>query len=257
MPSPTDITAGQWRSYQEDGLVRLPGAISADTAGEMTDRLWAFLASKHDFHRDRPETWTTASPYQFQALTKSGAFAAMAVPLVHQAIDRLLGVGKWLEPDHWGQPLVSAPRPLQGGWQVPHQTWHLDHAPGLPGYARLFVILDDLRPQGGGTACVRGSHRLVGALAEDGVLALKSAEVKARLNAHPWFAALWAKTPTEARAQLINQGAVINGVPVAAAEMTGGPGDVILMHPYMLHAKAANVLDRPRLMLTQWVYAAA
>lgn len=245
-----------WRGYEADGILRLRSAIAADAVALMADRLWAFLGSERGFHRDRPATWTTESPYQFQALTRSGAFAAMAAPLVRQAIDHLLGAGMWSEPDYWGQPLVSAPRPLQGDWQVPHQTWHLDHAPGLPRYARVFAILEELRPQGGGTAYVRGSHRLVSALEEGGSLTLKSAEVKARLAAHPWFAELWAKKPTEGRPRLIGEGAVIDGVPVAAAEMTGGPGDVILMHPYLLHAKAANALNRPRLMLTQWIYAA-
>jgi hypothetical protein len=36
--------------------------------------------------------------------------------------------------------------------------------------------------------------------------------------------------------------------------MLGEPGDVILMHPLMLHAPMPNVLATPRMMLTQFVY---
>ena len=37
------------------------------------------------------------------------------------------------------------------------------------------------------------------------------------------------------------------------AEMTGDPGDVWLMHPNAVHAGAPNVLEAPRLVLTQFV----
>ena len=36
-------------------------------------------------------------------------------------------------------------------------------------------------------------------------------------------------------------------------EMTGEPGDLIVMHPATLHGAAHNALDRPRLMLTEWI----
>ena len=42
-------------------------------------------------------------------------------------------------------------------------------------------------------------------------------------------------------------------VDLRVSEMTGEPGDVWLMHPDVLHAPAPNVLDAPRLVVTQFV----
>ena len=38
-------------------------------------------------------------------------------------------------------------------------------------------------------------------------------------------------------------------ITVQVDEMTGEPGDLIVMHPVMLHTIAPNSLDRPRMML--------
>ena len=46
----------------------------------------------------------------------------------------------------------------------------------------------------------------------------------------------------------------MDGVPVRVCEMLGEPGDVILMHPLMMHAPTPNVLATPRMMLTQFAY---
>ena len=37
--------------------------------------------------------------------------------------------------------------------------------------------------------------------------------------------------------------------------VTGEPGDVWLMHPWMLHAPSANCSERPRMVLTERVRA--
>lgn len=257
MPSPTAITAEQWRTYEEAGVMRLPGAIPAEAVTEMADRLWTFLAQRHGHHRNRPETWTAEWPAHFQPLERSGAFNAMATPLVRQAIDHLLGEGRWSEPDYWGHPLVTSPIVRSGGWRVPHQHWHIDYVPSAPPVARIFTFLDEVRPEGDGTVYLRGSHRLLAAMAQGGPLTLRSAEVRERLRRHPWFAELWSRTAAPDRTQrLMQEGAVIDGVPVAVTEMSGAPGDVLVMQPLMLHALSPNALDRPRLMLTHSAYAA-
>jgi hypothetical protein len=52
-------------------------------------------------------------------------------------------------------------------------------------------------------------------------------------------------------------GSELDGVQVRVGEMLGEPGDVILMHPLILHAPTPNVLATPRMMLTQFVYGRA
>ena len=49
--------------------------------------------------------------------------------------------------------------------------------------------------------------------------------------------------------------AVVGGVAVRVVELCGGPGDVILMHPWLLHAASPNASDRPRFMLAKDIVA--
>lgn len=51
----------------------------------------------------------------------------------------------------------------------------------------------------------------------------------------------------------MNDGAVVDGVPLRVVELTGEPGDVILMHCDCFHAATPNRLTEPRMMLTGMV----
>ena len=44
------------------------------------------------------------------------------------------------------------------------------------------------------------------------------------------------------------------GIPVQAVEFTGEPGDVIFMHPWILHTASANCGKRPRIVITERNY---
>jgi len=77
--------------------------------------------------------------------------------------------------------------------------------------------------------------------------------VRERLRAeHPWFARLLA-APTADLRGLIDTEAQAGVRLVRLEEMTGDPGDLIVMHPAILHGAAHNALDRPRMMLTEWI----
>ena len=45
----------------------------------------------------------------------------------------------------------------------------------------------------------------------------------------------------------------VSGIPVQAVEFTGDPGDVIFMHPWIIHAASPNRGDRPRIVITERV----
>jgi hypothetical protein len=51
----------------------------------------------------------------------------------------------------------------------------------------------------------------------------------------------------------MNDGTVVDGVPLRVVELAGEPGDVILMHSDCFHAAAPNRLTEPRMMLTGMV----
>jgi hypothetical protein len=161
----------------------------------MANRLWSDMERRFGMLRGRPDSWTVAGPAQFQALVRGGAFDALGSPKMAELADALLDAGAWDPPAHWGTPLVTFPTP---SWRLPRPPWHLDTRAcrclsPMP-VLRAFTFLEPVRPGGGGTLYVWGSHRL--ALEMDrapGGSVMRSADSRKRLSAeHPWFARLLA-----------------------------------------------------------------
>ena len=258
MKDPRNTLTAERRHVLDDrGLLRLPGLIPRQVCEAMADRLWAEMARKDGVQRAAPGSWTTERPAHFRSLQDRGAFAAMGTPEVRSVLDALMGEGRWAEPTLWGLPLVCFPRP-GGRWDVPFQNWHVDGPtdPGAPLWGRVFLILEPLRAQGGGTLVAQGSHTLARRMARRAGATLSSAEVRKRLKAaFPWFAELMSPPQAEADrvARFMEAGEPVDGVICQVAEMIGDVGDVWLMHPNAVHAGAPNRLQTPRLVLTQFV----
>jgi hypothetical protein len=252
-------SSAQRDEFDRRGMVRLPAMIPPAEVAAMRQRLWVHLLDTHAIHRDRPETWAVHRPAHFQRLTGTGAFDAMATAQLCTAIDQLLGAGRWQRPAHWGRPLVTFPR-SGTVWDVPTEGWHVDTDRVLDELSMVVVFahLAPVRPRGGGTLVLTGSHRLT---TSPGQAADKpparSAEVKAHLRTlHPWLRDLWnADGDTDRVHRYMTEGAVIDGVDVRVEELTGEPGDAVIMHPRLLHVMAPNGLNVPRMMLLQFVHA--
>jgi hypothetical protein len=249
-----DLTPEQRDAFERKGVVRLPAFYPKADIELMADRLWADLEKRHGVQRERRDTWTVTSPAHFQDLKHAGAFSALGSAALFELADALLGPGNWEKPARWGGPLVTFPTPAPSLARPP---WHLDiggteRLDPLP-TLRVFTFLEPAAAGGGGTLYVAGSHRL----AMDIELArggrVRSAQVRDRLKAdHPWFARLLA-TPTAELRALIDVEATVGSHTVRLEEMTGEVGDLIVMHPAILHATGHNALDRPRIMLTEWI----
>jgi hypothetical protein len=81
--------------------------------------------------------------------------------------------------------------------------------------------------------------------------AFRLVRVRTWLAAHPWLCGLWKPGDGGDRAQrYMNDGTIIDGVPLRVVELTGEPGEVILLHCDCVHAAAPNRLTEPRMMLT-------
>jgi ectoine hydroxylase-related dioxygenase (phytanoyl-CoA dioxygenase family) len=177
----------------------------------------------------------------------------MATGQLCAVIDDLLGADGWQRPAHWGRPLVTFPRPGTA-WDVPTSDWHLDSQDLELTMLTVFAHLTTVRPRGGGTLVVTGSHRLTtpsGAQADNAPV--RSHDVKAHLRTvHPWLSDLWkAGDDTDRIHRYLTAGADIDGVHVQVEELTGEPGDAVIMHPRLLHVVATNSLPHPRMMLLQ------
>jgi ectoine hydroxylase-related dioxygenase (phytanoyl-CoA dioxygenase family) len=251
-------SAAQREEFDRRGILRLPATIPPAEVAAMRQRVWEHLLDKHAIHPDKPQTWTVELPAQFQKLTGTGAFDAMATDELCAVIDDLLGAGRWQRPAHWGRPLVTFPRPGTA-WDVPTSGWHLDSDGDLDELTMVtvFAHLAPVPPRGGGTLVITGSHRLsTPAGAKAGNARVRSAEAKAHLKTlDPWLRGLWKNGgDTDRLRRYLEVGAVIDGVQVRVEELTGQPGDAVIMHPRLLHTMAPNSLEGPRMMLLQFLH---
>jgi len=247
------LTAGQYDEFRMTGLLRLAEAFPASAAESMRERLWEFLADRYAIDRDERSTWTIENPTGFQAVTHSGAFCAVGGEGLCARLDALFGAGRWARPRWWGRPLVTFPG--TGAWELPARGWHFDFMPVSAGQrpVQYFAFLGRVQPTGGGPLALAGSHRLVARYLGQGE-AFRMGRVRASLATDPWLRGLW--EPGDGGDHLrryLNNETVIDGVPLRVTELTGEPGDIILMHCDTFHAAAPNRLNEPRMMLTEMV----
>jgi hypothetical protein len=249
------LTVTQRSELASRGLTYLHAVISRDQAATIEDRIWAFLAKRGIDRTDRT-TWPPGGLMSgLQGLRQAGAFAPFSNARLFAVVDQLLGAGTWTKPRQEGQALLSFPQPEP--WEIPHKVWHFDLPAKGPidcfHAVRVFGYAATVAPRGGGTLLVEGSPELVRRMVERSPdhNAGQSADVRRRLAARsPWFKAL-TSAGSDRIAQFMIDGDEIDGVRVRVIEATGEPGDVCIMHPWMLHNIANNCADRPRMMMTQ------
>jgi hypothetical protein len=253
VPAPFNLTSEQRDAFDRRGVVSVPGFYAREAIDAMADRVWADIERRFGYRRDQPQTWRGKHPGHFQALKKSGAFSALRSPELVALADATLGA--WIEPAQWGGLLLTFPTSAP---TIARPPWHLDiggaeRLTPLP-TLRIFTFLEPAPPGGGGTLYVAGSHRLAIEIERDLGRKVRSAEVRERLAAmHPWFAGLITAPYGPKLDAFLGDEAEVGGQPVRLEQMSGAPGDLILMHPAILHGGAHNALDRPRMMLTEWI----
>jgi hypothetical protein len=249
------LSAEQRLAFDETGVVHLPAAIAQAATQAMRAVLWRELERTRGMREGDPGSWRESRPAGLQRLAKRGAFGAMASPALREALDAVFAPDGWDEPPCWGQPLLCFPQ--RAAWDVPHLAWHLDF-PGTPEHSfpavRVFALLSDVAPGGGGTVVVAGSHRLVERLARRAGAPLRSAEARAQLaTEHPWLAALAERDGADRAQRFLRDGATVCGVRLRVLELCGRSGDVVLMRADALHAAAPNAGTSPKLVVAQFV----
>jgi ectoine hydroxylase-related dioxygenase (phytanoyl-CoA dioxygenase family) len=208
----------------------------------MAEQIREFLAA---------ENLNDEHPSGFQPLKWAGAFAAIGESSIPIALDDLFGTEGWERPRYWGQPLVTN-RVSRQPWDVSTDSWHIHRRSDTGALHRInfFVVLSRLRPQGGGTLMLTGSHRLIGQFGDAGA---KSKALRRSLGKrHPWLADLWGPAPQtqpNRRKRYLMDGVVIDGIPMRVVEVTGEPGDAYLMRTDTFHARSPNTFNEPRIML--------
>jgi hypothetical protein len=257
VPERIVLSAAQQASFEERGLLHLPGLVPAPRVAALRERILAYFDA-HGLVPSSVPPGFAVRPSRTAGLVKALGFAETWTPRVPRLLDSLLGEGAWRMPRCAGQLLaVTYPLP-EGVWRLPHQVWHLDYmAPGavrtLPG-SQVFLCVDRVAPRAGGTLVACGTHRLIDALRlrAGPEWPGRSAEVRKRLRAEtPWFRALCSLRAGEDREARFMARADEAGLQVV--ELAGEAGDVFVMHPWLLHAPSENQGAAPRLVLTERV----
>lgn len=225
--------------YQEHflthGWVRVPSAFSATEAAAMRDVTWQAL-EQVGIRRDEPLTWGKERPDHLQHLKANPVFQAVGSARTQDAIDEVLGGQAWKRPRDWGAFFIVFPTPGRA-WTPATTGWHLDASYTGPLWppagVKVHAMYGDVLPRCGGMNIMSGSHRVV----------------------HQWFLGN-PQPPGTASAKL--RKALLCDAPLAQLEVlenTATAGDVILMHPLLLHAPpVAHCGREPRFLLNKDLY---
>ncbi|WP_262694725.1 phytanoyl-CoA dioxygenase family protein [Kordiimonas aquimaris] len=189
-------------------------------------------------------------------------YSAKAVGNKIEEVENLLGepgvepiVGSTLEHanlDHqmFKRPQILVTLPNKGEWFIPKDGWHVDIArigsgrrPGV----QVFILLSEIKPQGGGTLVVSGSHRL---LNNDGFI--RSRDVAKQIQKKPGFCKLMSEIESASGELLRSEDSKHSNQQddLSIVELTGSPGDAYFMDLRALHSAAPNISDHPRMMAT-------
>jgi len=243
----TTIDDAQRLAFRDRGVFRLRGLVPRDTLAPAQEMVYAKLAGLGAW---RQNAWQgSIEPAGVKRLRRAcgnaRAFRNLLTPTVLRAAQELVADASCaMTPT----PQLLFTPPNATTWHVPHNVWHLD-TPRLgsqaPPGVQVFVLLDDVAPQGGGTLLVAGSHRL---LNDCGFV--RSKGVKRHLGRRPFFRSLMDARAPHRECFLARQGDV-DGVPLQVVELHGQAGDVYFADLRLLHTLAPNATPRPRLMVTQ------
>lgn len=224
-----ELSQDQARQFVERGYVVVPGCVPADTCREWVDHAFA----RCGYDPQDPKTWAEPRVHTSPSRTVD---AARFAPKAFAAICDVLGGEERVDtPCVWGDNFVinlreGADRP----WEPPSASipgWHKDgyffrHFLDSPEQGLLVItVWTDIKPRGGGT-----------------FIAPDSVGVVSRFLA---------ERPEGTAPDAF--GALIDGCR-EFTELTARAGDVVLLHPFMLHAVSQNHLGIPRIICNPPVF---
>jgi hypothetical protein len=220
------LTTTQVERFVADGFVKLDGAFPADVAERCLDELWAATGCSPD----DPATWT-------RPVVRLGGFStppfreAANTPVLHEAFDQLVGAGRW--------------QPLGGLGTFPVRFPHPD-APGDDGW---HVEASFAGQQGEGRVNLRSRGRALLMLFLFSDVGTDDAPTRIRVGSHLDVPPLLAACGEDGREWMpLCQEAVPASAHRPVVLATGGPGDVYLCHPFLVHAAQGHNGRTPRFM---------
>jgi hypothetical protein len=255
-------TAGIRSRFAATGVIFLRGAFAADQAAAMREAVWRRAEHQAGLRPGDPASWAGSPVVNWQGLNRNPVFGPLADNQpVSDALEVIFGAGGWQRPRAGAQVLFSLPEP--GPWVLP-DTWHMDcgfeQATWPVRSVKLFAFAGEVGPHGGGTMLLPGTHRLVARYRESlpGPAGAGKQNWRPFMRHYPWLARLLngASLPDHGQ-PLVGTVGEIDGVPVQVIELTGSPGDVVITHQHVFHARSPNTATVPRLMLGKEIHKAS
>jgi Phytanoyl-CoA dioxygenase (PhyH) len=241
-------------ALERDGVVRVADVIAPDDLRTMSDCVRACIATVELVEVTGALRPARGTELALWSVGRDPALAALPRALA-ATLGRVFGPGQWAQVDGELGGFAMPNLPCPGApWSACAAAWHVDEPtpPGqVPGNVLLaFALLDRVEPGGGATVALAGSHRRLAALADDLATLVTTDIALAELaRVEPWFADLIHTGDLDRAHPCLRAGCVSDRIPLHVVELTGEPGDILLMDPRCLHTTSANVSARPRLLM--------
>lgn len=232
VPGQLSLTADQHEQFRRDGYVAIKGAFSGDVSRRCNEAILDALTKEQQVDLERPAT------ARYGVGRRAGAvFDEMVTDRLTSAFDELAGPGRWNREhlETHGNFWITFPGFHGTQWKPPVGTgrWHIDLGfesrdafaieDGNCAFVAAFLITPS-HENGAPTVALRGSHHTV-----------------ARL--------LWSSDRPVPRFTMV---AFCEGYATTRGEdvvqLVGEAGDVVLLHPYLVHAASANTISTLRVM---------
>lgn len=220
------LVASDLEQFIERGWCLLPGAFSEAQARAAQEVVWQRMREKRGIRRDDPTTWPPAYDVE-QSLDAAPQIIDCFTPVIGDAIERLVGAGRWCGVRRWGFWPVSFHYAKDEPQEFPEWGWHVDgnwfrHTLDCPKQGLLVIgLFTDVPPGSGGTIVAEGSHRRA---------ARVLAEHPEGLTHRELFDLVLAQPIGNFR------------------ELTGKAGDVVLAHPFLFHTRGCKRHGPPRIL---------
>jgi len=234
--------------------MRVREAFSVKQAAAMRSAVWRELATVGILQHEA-STWTKERPEHLQCLKTDPVFRAVGSTRLLEAIDAVLEGQAYETPKNWGAVFLAFPS--YDAWNVPSGGWHIDanylSALAPPAGVRMHALFGDVVPRAGGTLIVSGSHRLVHKHFKDSPPppGIHGADYRKLLQRDPYIRDLHTEgDASERAARFMDRAEDHGGIPLQVVENTGAAGDVILLHPLVLHVATSNNGNQPRFLLS-------
>ena len=228
------LTQQQAAQFVEQGYVVIRGCFSREAAQEYTATIWTRLG----YAQDDPATWAQPSIHM---PSHRAIDIRQFAPKAWGAVCDLVGGAQRIQPYQWNDAfIVNLSEGAERPWQPASPAspgWHKDgdffrHFLDSPEQGLLTLVLwSEVQHQGGATFVAADSVGPVARFLAEHPEGVYPPEIS-WTGAQPQPAIFdWP--------ELIGQCGDF-------VEATGEVGDVYLLHPFILHAKAQNVLRVPR-----------